>query len=405
MAGKTRAAFRIVLFFNAFLFVGIFLLIRDGTFNEICTVKKEAIPNISLEEAPATFLNDTVLRRHGADEGDPSRSTLHHREEGVLWIWFMERNSPREHFRELLLSAWSVRANSRTERGEREDFHTTLLCDKAVYALIEPFHNATSHIINNVTVIDPGEYISRRFPDRGGKSGNDVSLSYKALVGLLTPYRKTLFLDLDVLVVGDRYVRTMLNYVSGPMGFDLVQTQVWANRNGPFTYGIPVGCTCAMSFRDSDPSRLVMDAWMNLTFDRNGAASGATQLPPYAHRDQEVLWWVLRTRRPPDLKYFQLPPEYNCMLSQSVEDKWTYRTKFPDVNGYSPGKPFNEVPCMSIHSHGMLNALKTHYCVDGPLNSKTYGYLSNPMRHFEAEDICALERTLELMDPEMISKP
>lgn len=282
------------------------------------------------------------------------------RDEGVLWMWLSHGKEIRgDSLKEFFSSAWSVKANSRKENGEQENFHTTLLCDQNIYSLLHssPLRNLTSQLLDNIVVFDASKYLEERFS--GNLKEGDKSTLYmeKSLLGLLSPYYRTLFLDVDVMVVNPKYIRSMLDFVKGENGFDLVQPQIWALRDGEYTDRLPVGCTCIMAFRNSEAALHLMEDWVRATYYEI-----ENPPPDYVERDQEILWWILLSRKA-DLKYFQLPLEYQCPLSENIEDMWTYRTK---KRRYQGGfENLHEVPCKVIHSHGIVSATRDHYCKKG----------------------------------------
>ena len=288
-------------------------------------------------------------------------------------MWFSSdkvENSSRT-LSELLISAWSVKANSRFQNGTLQNFHTTLLCNQNVYDALKPLHNITQPLLDNIQLYNKTKVLEDNFA--GKISPKQAGKLDKCFLGKLSPYYKTLFLDMDVFVTDYGFVQTMMDFVSGDNGYDVVQPQVWALRQAPYTNTLPVGCTCTIAFRDSPPTRHVMDRWLNLSFDFDSRKGAPGHL---MMRDQEIFWWAIRTR-PADFKYFQLPLEYQCPLSQNVEDRWTYKPAHESTAWGN--KSIKEIPCKVIHSHETIRAAHRHYC-----------RLKKEPRMVAGVDICAM---------------
>jgi hypothetical protein len=115
----------------------------------------------------------------GQDEKQPlqNQASRDGYDEGVLWMWFSSHAADdNQSIRELLLSAWSVKANSRRRSdGALENFTTTLLCDQNVMDVLQPYKIVTDILIDKFVVFDVEQYLDEHFAAaRDADDGNEL---------------------------------------------------------------------------------------------------------------------------------------------------------------------------------------------------------------------------------------
>ena len=205
---------------------------------------------------------------------------------------------------------------------------------------------------------------------------------WKLLALASSPYRTTVFLDNDVLVLSRTFVVDLLTRslrVSDfAIGVDPSRPPVWSHQyqrrkdvyvrtgttvGAPDMYGqgLPPLCSCVIAYRRT-PSveKLLLLAASRLLLYTNPFDHTVATRQRVRQSDQEMLWFQLAQGTPdPSLRLMVLPEEYYCPAywPSAPRGRWREKAYFLNVAAIAAGRRptwttrWGEYDCHAVHFH------------------------------------------------------
>ena len=188
---------------------------------------------------------------------------------------------------------------------------------------------------------------------------------WKLATFLLTPFRKTLYLDADVLVLSPTFVSDLLEGslriadMAAPVDPNRPGRKIVMSRTGTFHInppmfgrGIPPLCMGLAAYRLTPAVvRLFNRAAIRL-MGRQHARDPTDESKLVRQSDQEMVWFQLMYgRADKELRVFGLPEEYYCPMIPLRGSVFSPATAPAWATSWTRGDRSREYPCHAVHGH------------------------------------------------------